>query len=142
MLICKFTIEGGPVPWARHRGIGKGATTPPKQKAYKKTIAQYAWTHRGSLRDPIEGTPLRLQGRFFIAPAKKLEPEIRDLIDQELLFDLRRPDLDNWLKLPMDGLNGLIWKDDAQVVSFDGSGKWLSLRPRLEIEVHRLEQGA
>lgn len=34
-----------------------------------------------------------------------------------------RPDLDNLVKLVMDGLNGHAWHDDAQVWSHDGSRK-------------------
>lgn len=52
-----------------------------------------------------------------------------------LLGQLRptsRPDLDNYLKLVCDALNGLAWHDDSQVTTI-ACDKYYSDSPRLEI---------
>ena len=46
-----------------------------------------------------------------------------------------RPDLSNYVKLPEDVFNLVVWRDDSQVVSYDGCGKFYSERPRIEVEV-------
>jgi Holliday junction resolvase RusA-like endonuclease len=46
-----------------------------------------------------------------------------------------KPDLDNYIKGVKDALRGVIWRDDAQVVSYGDTGKWYSEVPRVEITV-------
>ena len=82
-------------------------------------------------------------GAYTPSKTKKAEQDLRTLISKELPHDFVmstdealelkvvfqipspkgckrtfpsvRPDLDNYLKLLMDAMNGLVWKDDAQV---------------------------
>jgi len=50
-----------------------------------------------------------------------------------------RPDLDNYVKAALDALNGVVFKDDSQIVNFhEPFGKWYSDKPRVEIEVKEL----
>jgi Holliday junction resolvase RusA-like endonuclease len=50
---------------------------------------------------------------------------------------LTRPDIDNYCKAPLDALNGIVWRDDSQVVELTVS-KFYSSRPRLELEAVEL----
>jgi Holliday junction resolvase RusA-like endonuclease len=52
----------------------------------------------------------------------------------------KRPDLDNVVKV-LDALNGVIWRDDAQVIS-GVIDKHYSDRPRLRVEVARFGEAA
>lgn len=84
------------------------------------------------------GVALNLACKIFLPfPAKHPLAE-RAIADDFDVWATERPDLDNWLKLPMDAANGIVWADDSQVVSFDGSGKWYAAKPRLEFVVTRL----
>lgn len=50
--------------------------------------------------------------------------------------DKRRRDESNFLKVLLDGLNGIAWKDDSQVTAWHGSREAVDpKRPRVEIEV-------
>lgn len=130
-----ITIEvaGKPVPWARHVGLGKAATEPAPQKAFKRTIAQAV--QFGGARKVRGFEFYHLKALFYLPAPRDLAKRSPDVIASELLVVTKRPDLDNWLKLPLDALNGIVWKDDAQVVSFDGSRRFYSLRPRLELTI-------
>lgn len=45
-----------------------------------------------------------------------------------------KPDIDNYIKQIFDALNGLIWEDDAQIVSVKAR-KFYDRVPRLELEI-------
>ncbi len=56
------------------------------------------------------------------------------------LHPCRTPDLTNVAKLAEDALNGIVFKDDKQVVRWGArSGRIYSLRPRLEVDVEQVE---
>jgi Holliday junction resolvase RusA-like endonuclease len=54
-----------------------------------------------------------------------------------LLRPTTRPDVDNFCKCGLDALNGIVWRDDSQVVELTVS-KFYSSRPRLELEAVEL----
>lgn len=62
--------------------------------------------------------------------------------EQALAGQLRpntKPDIDNYVKAVFDGINGIIWKDDARVVDLKTS-KYYSDKPRTEVIVRTLSQ--
>lgn len=48
-----------------------------------------------------------------------------------------KPDTDNYIKSTLDGLNGLLWEDDNQIVDLMAH-KYYSDKPRVEIEVKKV----
>lgn len=50
-----------------------------------------------------------------------------------------KPDTDNYIKSTLDGLNGLLWEDDAHIVKLVAE-KYYSDYPRIEIEVRDLNE--
>ena len=52
-------------------------------------------------------------------------------------YHLKRPDVDNLLKLVCDALNGVAWKDDSDIASIFAV-KGYSEHPRTEIEIKYL----
>ncbi|MGX7025849.1 RusA family crossover junction endodeoxyribonuclease [Vagococcus hydrophili] len=61
--------------------------------------------------------------------------------EQALAGQLRpntKPDIDNYVKAVFDGINGIIWKDDARVVDLKTS-KYYSDKPRTEVIVRTIE---
>lgn len=143
MIVCDVTIPGKPVPWARavSNASGDGGRhTAPAQKAFKKVVAQYlSFGTSPRVRMQPAGIALNLACRIYLPFPPKHPLADRARAEDFDVFAVDRPDLDNWLKLPMDAANKIVWADDAQVVSFDGSGKWYTASaPRLEFVVTRL----
>lgn len=57
------------------------------------------------------------------------------LIDLYFNNNLRR-DIDNWHKILLDSLTGIIWKDDSQIICM-GVRKYIDRdNPRIEIEIN------
>ena len=54
------------------------------------------------------------------------------------LRPISRPDIKNIIWLCEDSLNKLVFIDDSQIVSYDGTAKYYGELPRLEITVTRL----
>lgn len=48
-----------------------------------------------------------------------------------------RPDVDNLLKALMDGLNGVAWNDDSQVVTINARKMW-DLEDKIEIDIQKV----
>lgn len=135
----KIIIEGEPVPQGRPRAtrIGKMVRMydPPKSRKYKQDVA---WQTKSQFKGkPLEGA-LKVHVDIYrqipkstsvIRTKRKENKEIRPIV---------RPDLDNYLKSVFDGLDGITWKDDSQIVSLS-SEKYYSTNPRVEIKIQELE---
>jgi Holliday junction resolvase RusA-like endonuclease len=50
---------------------------------------------------------------------------------------ITKPDTDNYVKLILDSMNGLFWRDDAQVVEITAS-KHYSGNPRIEVKLREV----
>jgi Holliday junction resolvase RusA-like endonuclease len=97
MVELRFKVEGRPVGKERPR-IGKNGHiyTPTKTKAYERTVGWRFLMAKGT-------TPWSLEGCFFVSVVFRRG-------------DNRRADVDNVLKAILDGLKGVAYNDDAQVV--------------------------
>ena len=133
-LVARFTIPGEPVAQERPRLTGCGRRCivydQPKSRHYKQAVAACAKAAmRG--REPSVGAVLvsvvsyRRSLRRFTA-AQRMNPEgVRPST---------RPDVDNYAKAVLDGMNGICYRDDGQVF-FLGCRKAYSDDPRTEVEV-------
>jgi Holliday junction resolvase RusA-like endonuclease len=124
-VVARFTIDGEPASKARARftgyGYGKGgrAYTPEATRAAEDAVA---WKFRQA------------------APGYKVDSEHTFGVMALFFADTRhRRDVDNMLKLILDGLNGIAWKDDAQVDEVAGRrGYDVEGNARTEVIVYRL----
>lgn len=134
--VIRFTVPGQPQGKGRPR-IGKmGAHarmfTPAKTVAYEGLIAhaaQVAMAGRPLVEGPVSVT-------LFIGvqvPASWSQKKQRQALAGEIL-PTTKPDKDNVIKAVYDGCNGVIWRDDVQVV--EGSQrKRYSTMPRVDVEI-------
>ena len=113
-----FHVDINPVPKGRPRFSKVGgfmrSYTPKKTSDYEtevRTQAQSVMT-----REPLE-TPLAVY-LYFRLPIPRSHTKKR----QEACLNgserpIKKPDIDNLAKSVLDGLNGVVWHDDSQIVS-------------------------
>ena len=115
MMMLQFTIPISPVPKGRPR-LGKfGTYTPPKTKKFEDDVKLYLNTILKN-HDPLE-TPIEVF-LYFRLPIPKSYSKKRTeacLSGSEKPI-LKNGDLDNYAKAVLDAFNGIVYKDDCQIV--------------------------
>ncbi len=95
-----FVIPGPPVPWARARRKGKQYFTAPKQEAAKHRVRAAAHNAARKAGWDLTGKAVGISIHIYARSGQA-----------------SRPDLDNYAKLVMDAIQGILIKDDCQIVS-------------------------
>ena len=133
--MIKFTVFGEPVAQARPRVTRYGAYDVPKCKTYKEQVALTAKVAmRGLL--PSQG-PIDCRVKVFRCIPKSWSRAKREAAQRGELLPTTKPDADNYLKGIMDGLKGIVWLDDSQVVRVVCE-KAYSEQPRAVIEIREI----
>lgn len=136
--MIKITIPIEPVEQARPRATRKGAGIqiydPPKVSKYKRAIAKQARLLYDG--EPLDG-PLKVHLKFYRHIQKSISKKEHALRMSGAHRPTVKPDTDNYIKSTLDGLNGLLWADDNQIVDLVAS-KFYSDKPRVEIEVEEI----
>jgi Holliday junction resolvase RusA-like endonuclease len=110
-----LTIPGEPIAKGRPRFTRLGRTyTNPKTKL-GETKLRSAWEIKATNRSPHTG-PITLTLISTFEPSKSWPQWKRDQALAGEWPHLIRPDFDNLAKI-IDGLNGLAWVDDSQIIS-------------------------
>lgn len=160
--IMRTVIKGTPVQWARARGGGgdpsgnggggsrqKSYFTAPAQARYKslcKDEGNLAMLQARARREhngkPVPlGVPVIFEALVFL-PIPPSFTKAEELAARTgMLRPTGKPDLDNWMKLPMDALEGIVYANDSQVVGFGDSGIWYAEKPRLELHIYHAPLG-
>lgn len=112
-----FFVPGEPVAKGRARAFIRGGHvahyTPEKTARYENLVKLAAQQAMNS--EPLEG-PLSLYCTFALpVPASYSKKRTAACLSGEI-WPCKRPDADNMLKAVLDGCNGVVWKDDCQVV--------------------------
>jgi len=135
-----FTVPGTPQGKGRPRigKVGEHARmfTPQKTVAYEGLIA-----HAGHAamegRALIEGAvSVVMDIRLEVPASWSQKKQARALAGQEM--PTKKPDIDNVEKAIFDGLNGVVWKDDVQVVDVCKRKRYASA-PGVTVEIEVLE---
>lgn len=135
----KIVIDGTPVAKARPRiATVKGKTrayTPKKTRDYEARIAKAASDVMGD--KPVLTCPVVCWIRVHVPVPKSYSKKHREDIQAGDLYPAKKPDLDNYIKAALDGINGIILHDDNQVCVISAA-KYYAEIPRLEISVAAL----
>ena len=122
----KYIIDLEPVAKGRPRKGINGFYTPNKTKVFEESLK---WVLKSYNAKPIEGS-LSIKVKFYVKKPKNCKRKYPNV----------KPDLDNYLKALKDGLNGILWKDDAQVVKYGLVEKlYAKTMPFIVLEVDRLD---
>lgn len=80
----------------------------------KALKVEYQWEAKAQWRRPVFEGDMRVEIKLFFS-------------------DNRRRDWDNWHKISMDALTGIVWRDDSQVVKATVEKCLDPKKPRIEI---------
>lgn len=99
-----YEVSMDPVAKGRHRFTSRGhAYTPAKTKNAQRFIHE---TLKNQVdHEPLEG-PLAMRTIFYLERPKSVKR----------LYPTVKPDLSNYLKLIEDAMNGVVYKDDSQII--------------------------
>ena len=107
--LAHFKIYGNPIPQGRPRVIKKGAhysvKDPDKSRIYKDGLHLLGQKHR---IEPLPTGPLGLRLTFEMLKPKTVRKRER--------WRAKKPDMDNLVKAVLDAMNGILYRDDAQIV--------------------------
>ena len=135
-----FTVIGAPVAKGRARSTHSGAHfTPAKTRNYENVVKTFAAAAMNGT-EPIDA-PVSVSVAVFIQPPKSFSKKKMARALAGVLRPGTRPDVDNYLKAVLDGMNRLVFRDDCLVVSATVA-KFYSSRPRLEVVVAPLGRGS
>jgi Holliday junction resolvase RusA-like endonuclease len=118
----KFAVHGG-----RAR-----AYTPAKTMRYEQLVAHAAGLAMNGAA-PAECAVVVSVTAYLAVPKSYSKRKTADAL-AGVLRPTTKPDVDNYLKIALDGLNGIAFRDDAQVICASVS-KQFATAPGLHIEV-------
>lgn len=114
----EFTAPVVAVPKARPRFTRSGRTyTPAKTQAFEKQIALMA---RRAMADAgvsrVESGAVTVLAYFYYTPPQSWSKKRKlELIKKVVVPKTTKPDIDNLQKAVLDGMNGVVFADDALV---------------------------
>lgn len=115
----EFTIPGTPVAKGRPKFArrGKFVTTysPAKTVNYESLVKDMATNAMGN-KKPLDGA-VTVKIELEIIPPISWSKKKRAQAFANIIHPTSRPDVDNYGKICLDGMNGIVFKDDSQVVS-------------------------
>ena len=133
-----FIIDGKPIAKGRPRFTRNGHTYTPKKTAdYEKKIK---WQLKEQKAQPFEkGVPLRVEITLYKGHLKSWTKKQVSQAEDGSLLPVKRPDVDNYAKAILDGADGLLWYDDAQIVDLILYKRY-DKTPRVEIKVEEIKK--
>ena len=121
MMQIMFTVYGEPVAKGRPRFAKRGnyvqTYTPVKTKSYEDEVRLFATTAKGS-GSTLEGSVSVFIYISFSVPQSYSKRKREACLSGETKHT-KKPDLDNVAKAIIDGMNGIIFKDDSQIINLN-----------------------
>lgn len=138
-MIASFVIVGVPVAKGRPRISTRGgfarAYTPEKTRTFEAMVADQARDAIGAA-EPYKGA-VEIEAHFSLPIPKSWRARKQAAALDGSLRPQGRPDIDNYLKALADGLNGIVYADDSQIVSARISKRY-GVEPGVAVTVRSL----
>lgn len=135
-----FLVPGEPIGKGRPKigRVGGHARmfTPTKTANYESLIAVVA--HEAMQGRELIAGPVLLEMKILVPVAASWSKKKTSEALQGIVMPTKKPDADNVLKAICDGINGIVFKDDVQVVNVSLS-KRFSETPGVSVRVVPLE---
>jgi Holliday junction resolvase RusA-like endonuclease len=124
-----FKVDGTPVPKGRARYARRGnfisTYTPEKTRTYETLIKDAAIEAMGA-SEPLE-TPVSLYLYIRVPIPKSCTKKRLEAIDNGSEKPTKKPDASNILKSVEDGMNGIVYHDDSQIINIHVTKVYSSL---------------
>ena len=117
--ITTFQVLGTPVGKGRPKFARRGnfvqAYTPAKTKTYEQQIADAA---RAAMGDKLQTSePVQVNLNVFVPIPASWSKTKRELAQKGVVYPTTKPDIDNVAKAVFDAMNGIVFRDDKQIVN-------------------------
>lgn len=134
-----LTIPGEPKGKARPKfdSRSRRAYTPSDTKKYEKQISDLYHLNYSGLAFPDGALDLRIRAYFGVPKSDSAKTTLRKLAN--VIRPTKKPDMDNIVKIVADALNGVAFRDDAQIVDCMVR-KFYSNSPRVEITIENIKE--
>lgn len=136
-MIAEFIIHAAPVGKARPRVTRNGTFTPAKTREYEKLVRVEYGEQCGA--QYFGDSPLAVSITAYYPIPKSASKRRREQMESRLIRPTIKPDSDNICKAVCDALNGIAWKDDAQIVNL-GFEKYYGTEPRVKVEIEEVKE--
>lgn len=131
-----IAVIGTPVGKARARkGRAGHFYTPEKTAAYEAALRNAAMQVMGNKPPLTEALIVTMRTELPI-PESWSDKKKNSAIAGEVL-PTGKPDLDNFQKSCLDGFNGIVWRDDAQIVKIVAEKRY-GIQPKLIVTVEAI----
>ena len=118
-----FSVYGDPVPKKRPRFTKTGRTYTPKETmTYEAEVAAIAKRAMGTT-EPLE-TPVAVYVYVNMPVPMSYSKKRSEACLNGSERPTKKPDLDNAIKSVLDGMNGIVYKDDSQIVSLHATKRY------------------
>jgi Holliday junction resolvase RusA-like endonuclease len=132
----QFTIPGAPVGKGRPRVAMRGKFaqhyTPEKTASYESLVKMAGFDAMQGRELYVDAVSVTLD--VWVPIPASWSQRKRDQAVSGAIRPTTKPDLDNVTKAVFDGLNGIAWKDDVQVVRAVVTKRY-STTPRVEVSI-------
>lgn len=129
--MISFHLNVNPVAWQRARRCGNRYFTHQDSARFKNDI-QSIILRRKELFSEFFNEAISLEVKFVFDRPKSVRR----------VFMTARPDIDNYLKALFDAFNGIVYKDDSQIVQLKASKEYkdtTSLKTGIYVKLTKLE---
>lgn len=106
--------------------------TPTKTKDYETLVEQYFLLKYPKFKQ-IEGRTKVSIVAYFGIPKSTKKSEVQDMLDNKI-SPTKKPDIDNIVKIILDAMNKLAFKDDTQITKLEVEKKY-GLEEKIYIKI-------
>jgi len=135
MPVLRFTVEVEPRPKKRPK-VYRWSTVNPSEEDEKKLAD--AFRDLPNCPDTPFAGQIRVQFKFFKNPPKSTPQWKLPLMETGHIRPNKSPDLDNYVKLILDALNGILWEDDRYIVEMHSAKYYTTDTPKIEIVMEQI----
>lgn len=133
MMQTEFKVDGEPQGKARPRVTRYGVYTPKKTVEYEKSIKNAFLSAGGRMTE----SPVKVSVLAYYKIPKSASKAKSAAMNAGEIMPTKKPDLDNIAKCVCDALNGIAYKDDAQICVLSVR-KLYSAEPHIEVKISEI----